>query len=93
MAKKAKQGKDKNQERWILKCMRVDLKGEQETMALVQTPAGERVVPLSEAKGKVNLYEQLPEYKKQELCRSILKDYEEWIAEQNSDSSSSTINS
>ena len=45
---------------------------QEEPMAFVRTPEGDRWVPASEAKGKVNVFEQLPEYKKKELARRVL---------------------
>ena len=69
---------------WILMAIQADLKGEKEPTALVRTPEGDKVVPLSETKGKVNLYEQLPEYKKKELIRKLYEDFRKWETEQKS---------
>lgn len=67
---------------WILMAIETDLKGEREPIALVRTPEGDKRVPLSETKGKVNIFEQLPDCKKQELARKLLEWYREWKVEQ-----------
>ncbi|WP_165173570.1 hypothetical protein [Adlercreutzia sp. ZJ242] len=75
-------GEERSAAPWILVSITVDLKGEREPMAQVRTPDGDKEVPLSEAKGKVNVFEQLPEYKKKELARKLLAEYKEWKAGQ-----------
>lgn len=67
---------------WILMAVEMDLKGEREPIALVRTPEGDKRVSLSEAKGKVNVFEQLPDCKKQELARKLVGRYREWNTEQ-----------
>ena len=80
MAKKKKGTNEpeskKDKAPWILMAMTVNLKedDQKEQMAFVRTPEGDRWVPMSEAKGKFNLFEQLPEYQKELLARRI---YEE----------------
>lgn len=67
---------------WILMAVKMDLKGECEPIALVRTPEGDREVLLSEAKEKVNIFEQLPEHAKKELARKLLEAFKEGKAEQ-----------
>lgn len=67
---------------WTLMAVKMDLKGECEPIALVRTPEGDKEVLLSEAKGKVNIYEQLPDYQKNELARELFERYKEWKAKQ-----------
>lgn len=67
---------------WILMAVKINLKGECEPIALVRTPEGDREVLLSEAKGKVNIFEQLPEYAKKELVRKLLEAFKEGKAGQ-----------
>lgn len=66
---------------WILMGIVTDLKGEREPAALVRTPDGDKEVPLSETKGKVNLFDQLPDYAKRNLVRDLMKKYKKWAAE------------
>lgn len=63
---------------WHLVAITMDLKGEKEPIALVETSEGERAVPLSEAKEKVDLYGQLPESKKKQLAEHIWRKCIEW---------------
>lgn len=60
----------------------VDLKSEREPIALVRTPEGDKRVLLSEAKGKVDIFDQLPDYAKREFSRKLLEKYRKWEAEQ-----------
>lgn len=62
---------------WILMAVKINLKGECEPIALVRTLEGDREVLLSEAKGKVNIFEQLPEHAKKELVRKLLEAFKE----------------
>lgn len=67
---------------WILIAVKIDLKGKCEPIALVRNPEGDREVLLSEAKEKVNIFEQLPEHAKKELARKLLEAFKEAKAEQ-----------
>ena len=55
--------------------VKVSLDGEPEPIAVVSTPEGVRAIPLPEAKGKVNLFEQMPEVRKQIFIEKLYEGY------------------
>ncbi len=61
---------NKSQALWKLIAVKASLDGKSEPAALVSTPEGMKAAPAFEAKGKVNVFEQLSEAKKQLLVRS-----------------------